>query len=86
MAEPLHQAHRHGKDHPHQSHGDGYAQSGRHASGIQSKVARYCQKPQDKIDPHLFSPAEVTLVNLDSGHAFHYGTCLPEIFRDWQMT
>jgi methenyltetrahydromethanopterin cyclohydrolase len=36
-----------------------------------------------KIDPHLFSPAEVALVNLDSGHAFHYGTCLPEIFRDW---
>ena len=39
-----------------------------------------------KIDPHLFSPAEVTLVNLDTGRAFRYGECLPEVFRDWRAT
>ncbi|MEZ6071446.1 MAG: methenyltetrahydromethanopterin cyclohydrolase [Pirellulales bacterium] len=39
-----------------------------------------------QIDPHLFSPAEITLVNLDTGRAFHYGSCLPEVFDDWRTT
>jgi methenyltetrahydromethanopterin cyclohydrolase len=34
-----------------------------------------------KIDPLLFSPAEVQLVNLDSGHVFRYGETHPEILR-----
>lgn len=33
------------------------------------------------IDPHLFSPAEVTLVNLDTGHSFRYGRTLPEVIH-----
>ena len=34
-----------------------------------------------KIDPHLFSPALVRLVNLDSGHSFTFGECLPDVLR-----
>lgn len=32
-----------------------------------------------KIDPHLFSPAVVTLANLDSGRSFRCGRTLPEV-------
>ena len=32
-----------------------------------------------KIDPLLFSPAEVTLVNLASGHAHRFGTLRPDV-------
>lgn len=32
-----------------------------------------------KIDPRLFSPAEVTLVNLDTGRAIRYGGVVPEV-------
>jgi methenyltetrahydromethanopterin cyclohydrolase len=31
-----------------------------------------------KIDPHLFSPAEVVIHNLDTGRSFHYGRTNPE--------
>lgn len=34
-----------------------------------------------KIDPLLFSPAEVTLVNLTSGRAFRFGRTEPELVR-----
>jgi len=34
-----------------------------------------------KIDPHLFSPAEVTLMNIDTGKAFTYGAVNPEVIR-----
>jgi methenyltetrahydromethanopterin cyclohydrolase len=34
-----------------------------------------------KIDPHLFSPAVITLQNLDTGHSFRYGATAPEIVR-----
>jgi methenyltetrahydromethanopterin cyclohydrolase len=34
-----------------------------------------------KIDPHLFSPAEVTLVNLASGRTHRYGAPAPDILR-----
>jgi methenyltetrahydromethanopterin cyclohydrolase len=34
-----------------------------------------------KIDPQLFSPAEVTLVNLTSGRTHRHGTPAPEILR-----
>ena len=34
-----------------------------------------------KIDPHLFSPAEVTLVNLASGRTHRHGAPSPEILR-----
>ena len=33
------------------------------------------------IDPHLFSPAEVVLQNIDTGNVFHFGKCAPEIIR-----
>jgi methenyltetrahydromethanopterin cyclohydrolase len=32
-----------------------------------------------QVDPHLFSPAEVTFVNLDSGRSFHFGTINEEV-------
>lgn len=32
-----------------------------------------------KIDPNLFSPAEVTISNLDTGSSFHGGAMAPEI-------
>jgi methenyltetrahydromethanopterin cyclohydrolase len=34
-----------------------------------------------KIDPSLFSPAEITFINLRSGRAFHYGACNIELLR-----
>lgn len=34
-----------------------------------------------KIDPHLFSPAVVTLVNLDTGRSFRYGESNAEVLR-----
>ena len=33
------------------------------------------------IDPHLFSPAVVTFVNLDTGRSFRFGRTLPEVVR-----
>jgi methenyltetrahydromethanopterin cyclohydrolase len=35
-----------------------------------------------KIDPHLFSPAVVTLSNVDSGRAFRYGHVLPRVLHE----
>lgn len=35
-----------------------------------------------KIDRHLFSPAVVTLVNLDSGRSFRFGELAPELIRE----
>jgi methenyltetrahydromethanopterin cyclohydrolase len=35
-----------------------------------------------KIDRHLFSPAVVTLVNLDSGRSFRSGELAPELIRE----
>lgn len=34
-----------------------------------------------KIDPLLFSPAVITLNNLDTGHSFHFGTTNPRILK-----
>ncbi len=34
-----------------------------------------------KIDPHLFSPARVRLVNLDSGQSFSFGDTLPGVLQ-----
>jgi methenyltetrahydromethanopterin cyclohydrolase len=34
-----------------------------------------------KIDPMLFSPAEVTVVNLKTGRAFAFGRCEPDLLR-----
>ncbi len=34
-----------------------------------------------KIDPHLFSPAAVTLCNLDTGRMFRFGQTLPEVIQ-----
>ena len=35
-----------------------------------------------KIDPGLFSPAVVTLVNLDSGNSFRFGHTLPRVIHE----
>ncbi len=35
-----------------------------------------------KIDPHLFSPAEVTLINLSSGRTFRYGRVEPDVLLE----
>ena len=35
-----------------------------------------------KIDPHLFSPAVVTLANLESGHAFCFGHTHPRVIHE----
>ena len=32
-----------------------------------------------RIDPHLFSPAVITLVNLDTGRSHRFGRLMPEI-------
>lgn len=34
-----------------------------------------------KIDPLLFSPAEITLANLDTGRCFTFGEVFPEVIR-----
>ncbi|HEY4308603.1 MAG TPA: methenyltetrahydromethanopterin cyclohydrolase [Pirellulales bacterium] len=34
-----------------------------------------------RVDPHLFSPAVVTLVNLDTGRTFRFGRLLPEVIE-----
>jgi len=34
-----------------------------------------------KIDSHLFSPAVVTLLNVDTGHSFRFGQTLPAVLR-----
>ena len=34
-----------------------------------------------KIDPMLFSPATVTLVNVDTGQSYHFGELLPKVLR-----
>jgi len=35
-----------------------------------------------RIDPHLFSPAVVTLVNMQTGHTFRYGHTLPRVIHE----
>ena len=35
-----------------------------------------------KIDPHLFSPAVVTLQNLDTGNSFRFGHMLPRVLHE----
>jgi methenyltetrahydromethanopterin cyclohydrolase len=35
-----------------------------------------------KIDPHLFSPAVITLANLDTGHTFRFGHTLPRVIHE----
>jgi len=35
-----------------------------------------------KIDPHLFSPAVVTLANLDTGNTFRFGHTLPRVIHE----
>jgi methenyltetrahydromethanopterin cyclohydrolase len=35
-----------------------------------------------QIDPHLFSPATVTFVNLDTGHSFSFGHTLPRVIHE----
>jgi methenyltetrahydromethanopterin cyclohydrolase len=35
-----------------------------------------------KIDPHLFSPAKITLSNLDTGHTFVFGRTLPRVIHE----
>jgi methenyltetrahydromethanopterin cyclohydrolase len=35
-----------------------------------------------KIDPMLFSPAEITIQNLDSGKVFRYGKLRPDVLMD----
>ena len=35
-----------------------------------------------RIDPHLFSPAVVTLANLDTGHTFRFGHTLPRVIHE----
>jgi methenyltetrahydromethanopterin cyclohydrolase len=34
-----------------------------------------------RIDPHLFSPAEITLINLDTGRMFRAGQTAPDVLR-----
>ncbi len=34
-----------------------------------------------KIDPHLFSPAEIVLQNLDTGRVHHFGKTNPDVLR-----
>lgn len=34
-----------------------------------------------KIDPHLFSPAEIVLQNLDTGRVHHFGKVAPDVLR-----
>ena len=35
-----------------------------------------------KIDPHLFSPAMITFVNLDTGRAFRFGHLVPRVIHE----
>lgn len=34
-----------------------------------------------QIDPHLFSPAQITLNNLDTGRTFRFGALRPDVWR-----
>ncbi len=34
-----------------------------------------------KIDPHLFSPAQITVVNLSSGRSWRFGECRPDLLK-----
>ena len=34
-----------------------------------------------RVDPHLFSPAVVNLVNLDTGRTYRFGQLLPEVIE-----
>jgi methenyltetrahydromethanopterin cyclohydrolase len=34
-----------------------------------------------KIDPLLFSPAQITLVNLETGRSFRFGELCPDVIR-----
>jgi len=45
-------------------------------------VFEHYQRDFYKIDPHLFSPAVVTLVNLDTGHSFRFGHTLPRVIHE----
>ena len=35
-----------------------------------------------KIDPHLFSPAKITLSNLETGHSYVFGRTLPRVIHE----
>lgn len=35
-----------------------------------------------QIDPHLFSPAQITLVNMDTGASFRFGHKLPRVIHE----
>ena len=35
-----------------------------------------------KIDPHLFSPAEITFINVESGHSFRFGRINADVLRE----
>jgi methenyltetrahydromethanopterin cyclohydrolase len=35
-----------------------------------------------KIDPHLFSPARITLSNLDTGRTFSFGRTVPRVIHE----
>jgi methenyltetrahydromethanopterin cyclohydrolase len=35
-----------------------------------------------QIDPHLFSPAVITLTNVDTGHTFRFGHTLPRVIHE----
>ena len=46
-----------------------------------SKIFQRYNQDFYAIDPHLFSPAEVTLINLNSGRSFHYGATRPDVLK-----
>jgi methenyltetrahydromethanopterin cyclohydrolase len=52
--------------------------SGDHGQPFRQIFERY-NRDFYRVDPHLFSPAVVTLVNLDSGRTFRFGQLLPDV-------
>lgn len=46
-----------------------------------AKVFERYERDFYRIDPHLFSPAVVTLVNLDTGRSYRYGQLLPAVIQ-----
>lgn len=52
-----------------------------HGQPFAEIFARY-ERDFYKIDPHLFSPAQITLVSLDSGRVFRAGETRPDLLRE----
>ena len=45
------------------------------------EIFQACQGDFYKIDPHLFSPAQIIFINIETGRTFTFGTFAPDVLR-----